>query len=79
LILIADILPDMPASGLQTDPDACLEDLLLLQSGHENAFDLKTLTKLAESVCASTMQSIAVEEKLSASRSTVALGFRIRT
>jgi hypothetical protein len=50
LILIADVLPEASAPNAPVEAVARLQDVLLLQMGHEEAFDMTRLMGLLESV-----------------------------
>ena len=65
LILIADVLPESGTPNAPVEAVARLQDLLLLQMGHEKAFDMTRLMWLLESTAREDIGRLTVVNQLS--------------
>jgi hypothetical protein len=77
LILIADVLPESGIPNAPVEAVARSQDLLLLQMGHEEAFDMKRLMGLFESTAREDIGRLTVVNQLSSPDQPI-LAFELR-
>jgi hypothetical protein len=78
LILIADVLPEPGTPDAAVEAVARLQDLLLFQMGHEEAFEMTRLMGLLEGVCDDKARLTVVNQLSSPDHPVVAFELRAR-